>query len=415
MVKRNWFFLALAIACGAWLANQWVVSVTEEEPTVSIPPVEPETPRTPTLEQPVWNDPEGDYARFLVRGGAFHVLVDDLTGDGRKDLAFTSHSGNMIRVFRQVAPRRFEATDEQDITGFHPYDTIALPDTPNRYLIHAEGYGQLRVVAARPDGGLTLISGYPLTQPLGSVPFTWPDWGPLSLAVAPFSGFAMTLLRDFDPEKGEVKAALTIPAGQDPRPARLTDLQGDGVPDLVFPSFFDNKIWVIEYPGAERTPEARELAVFAEGWPRHVVPFDVNQNGKMDLLVPMSVWERIAVLLNDGQGNFTEDASIPYPGRIGIHTLAVGQDRGGRYLLAGGSHALVLYREREAAVGSFETILLPILNWPNRVELVDVDGDGWLDAVVANQGPLESQVIYGPLWEVFGKLAANPPDKVALD
>jgi hypothetical protein len=49
------------------------------------------------------------------------------------------------------------------------------------------------------------------------------------------------------------------------------------------------------------------------------------------------------------------------------------------------------------------------------VELADVDGDGWLDAVVANQGPLESQVIYGPLWDVFGKLAANPPDQVKLD
>ncbi len=414
MAMRERFLLVLMLGFGWLLANGSVVSAARAQVAPS-PQAKPETPRVPTVEQPVWNDPEGGYTRFLVRGGAFHVLVDDLTGDGRADLAFTSHSGNMIRVFRQVAPRRFEATGDQDIAGFHPNDTIALPGVPKRYVINAEGMGRLRVVVAQPDGSLTRIADYTQPQPLGSTPFAWPEWGRLSLAVAPYAGSAMTLLRDFDPEKGEARAALTLPAGQDPRPARLADLQGDGIPELVFPSFWDNKVWAIEYAGAEQTPKARKLAAFKEGWPRHVVPLDVNQDGKMDLLVPMSVQERIVVLLNDGQGHVTEGAPIIYPGRIGVHTLAVGQDRGGRYLLAGGSHALVLYRERKEQPGGFQNIMLPILNWPNRVELADVDGDGWLDAVVANQGPLESQVIYGPLWDVFGKLAANPPDQVKLD
>ena len=137
----------------------------------------------------------------------------------------------------------------------------------------------------------------------------------------------------------------------------------------------------------------------------------------IDLLAPMSVRESIAVLLNDGQGHFTEGSPIAYPGRVGIHTLAVGQDRGGRYLLAGGSGALVLYRESQETPGRFENILLPH-NWPSRlsrVELADVDGDGWLDALVANRSPLESEIIYGPLWDTFGKLPVNSPDKAQPD
>ena len=36
-----------------------------------------------------------------------------------------------------------------------------------------------------------------------------------------------------------------------------------------------------------------------------------------------------------------------------------------------------------------------------------MDGDGWVDAVVAIQGTEPSAVIYGPLWETFTKLAVG--------
>lgn len=371
----------------------------------------------PTEKEPVWNDSEGRYSRFLVRSGAFHALVDDLDGDGRLDLLFTSHGGNMIRVFRQTATRRFEATDEQEIAGFHPNDTIALPGTPKRYVINAEGRSQLRVVAAQPDGRLTLISDYSQPHPLGTTPFSWPGWGPLSLAVAPYTGSSLTLLRDFNPEKGETKEAIKIATEADPQPARLADLNGDGVPELVFPTFHGNKVWAIEHAGLEQAPGLRELASFKKGWPRQAVPFDLDQDGAMDLLVPMSVRPRIVGLLNDGKGQFTRRAPISYPGAIGVHTLAVGQDAGGRYLLAGGSRALVLYRERKEQTGDFENRVVerPDFTWPNRVELVDVDGDRWLDAVVADQGAAQSEIIYGPLWDIFGKLSVNPTTTVKPD
>jgi len=408
MTTQKQLLLALTMGLSWMLTDVRAVLAATEQTTT--PQAASRTPTAPTEEHPVWNHPQGHSTRFLVNEGAFHALVADLTGDGRADLAFTSHGGNMIRVFRQVAPRRFEATEEQNIAGFHPNDTIALPGVPQRYLINAEGKNQLRVVAAQSDGRLTLVSDYSQPHPLGSTPFAWPNWGRLSLAVVPYSGTELTLLRDFDPEKGQAKTAIAIPTDRDPRPVRIADLNGDGLPELIFPTFRNSKIWAIEYAGAEQTPRLRELASFKEGWPRQVIPFDLNQDGKIDLLAPMSTQEHIAVLLNDGQGHFTEGQAIPYPGRLGVHTLAVGQDRGGRYLLAGGSRALVLYRERKEKPGTFENKRLPMTDWPNRVELVDVDGDGWLDAVIANQGPLESQVIYGPLWDIFGKLSVNPPD-----
>lgn len=411
MTTRKRWLLALSMGLGWMLADVSTVSAGLDQAAAATTQAKSSTSGAPTGEQPVWSDPQGRYTRFLLTGGAFHVLADDLTGDGRIDLAFTSHGGNLIRVFRQVEPLRFEATEEQEIAGFHPNDTIALPGTPKRYLINGEGANRLRVVAAQPDGRMTLVSDYRQPQPLSSTPFTWPDWGRLSLAVVPYTGAALTLLRDFDPEKGEAKAVVTIPTDRDPRPVRLADLNGDGVPELVFSTLRSNKVWAVEYAGSEQTPRLRELASFKQGAPFQVAPLDLNRDGKMDLLAPMSVKEQIAVLLNDGQGHFTESDAIPYPGGLGVHTLAVGQDRGGRYLLAGGARALVLYRESLETPGRFQTMVRPNLNWPNLinyVELADVDGDGWLDAVVANRADLESQIIYGPLWEVFGQLSNSP-------
>lgn len=345
---------------------------------------------------------------FSTQGGAIHVLVDDITGDGRLDLAFTSHGNNEVQIYQQVAPRRFEASDPQSITGFHPNDTIVLPGLPKRYLINAEGEGKLKVVKAQPDGRFELIAERPQPAPRASTPFSWPGWD-LSLAVAPFSGKTLTLLRGFNPETGDAKGVYSLDIGNEPKHVRVADLNGDGIDDLVLTTLLTNEIWVIEYPGPDKDPVPHRLWSFDRGWPRHVLPFDVDQNGTVDLLAPMAVRQETVVLLNDGKGHFTEGKPIPYPGNVGIHVMATGQDRNGaRYLLAGGIYSLVLYREIKDTPGVFEHIKLSLARWPNWVELKDVDGDGWLDAVAAIQGAEEpSFVIYGPLWEAFTTLAAS--------
>ena len=64
--------------------------------------------------------------------------------------------------------------------------------------------------------------------------------------------------------------------------------------------------------------------------------------------------------------------------------------------------------------GIFENIQLPLAGGPNWVELKDMDGDGWVDAVTAIKGTEPSAVIYGPLWETFTKLAAKKRVRLKL-
>ena len=83
----------------------------------------------------------------LAPDGAIHVLADDVDGDGRTDLVFTSHGAGYVEVFFQRAPREFEAGPRlTDIAGYHPNDVVRLPGSPRRYLINAEGDSALRVI-----------------------------------------------------------------------------------------------------------------------------------------------------------------------------------------------------------------------------------------------------------------------------
>jgi hypothetical protein len=42
---------------------------------------------------------------------------------------------------------------------------------------------------------------------------------------------------------------------------------------------------------------------------------------------------------------------------------------------------------------------LPASGFSTDLQVIDVDGDGTLDAVVLNSAGTKSDVIYGPLWE----------------
>lgn len=359
-----------------------------------------EAPKTPSSSP-------ADVKTLLPTPGVIHVLVDDVTGDGQSDLVFTSHNNNQILLYRNNTLRRFETAKPYDIAGFHPNDTILLPGNPKRYLINAEGEGALKVVKAESEGGLSLVSERAQPAPRSSTPFFWPGWN-LSLAIAPYFGKTLTLLRGFNPENGEVQEVYSLAVGNEPKQVRLADLNADGIEELVLAARLTNEVWVIDYPGADKAPVPRRLWSFEKGWPRHVLPFDIDRNGTMDLLVPMAVEQEIAVLLNDGKGVFSEGKPIPYPGRSGIHMMTAGQDQDGtRYLLAGGVYTLVLYREAKDKPATFETVQLPLASWPNWLELKDIDGDGWLDAVAAMQSAVPSFIIYGPLWDNFSKLTAD--------
>ena len=197
---------------------------------------------------------------------ADYVLADDFDGDGRPDLAFTSHAASYTQVFYQHAPRHFEPGPQVKAVGFHPNALLRLPGQ-NRplYLMNAEGLNQLLVMAPTPSGGLAVVSSRPVAQPKSTTPFRWPGWG-LGLAVAPFSRSAVTLLKGFDPLTGWAEE-MVIPLSHtyvQVGDIAAADLDGDGVDELVFATDLTNDVWVIRCPKTGEPPH--RIAVALRSW-----------------------------------------------------------------------------------------------------------------------------------------------------
>jgi len=360
-------------------------------------------------------------------GAASDVLVDDADRDGNLDLAFTTHAGNQTQIFYQREPRRFEAGPTVRAVGYHPGNLTAIPgEDPPLYLMSAEGESGLLTLSPEPSGGLAVVAKASLPHPRFTRPFSWPNWG-LGIVAARYSPPAVILLKDYDPRAPKAKQLIGLPLRGIQLPVEsfaLGDLDGDGVDEIVFATPETGKVWTIRYPGRDGTPTIGSLWESPPlGAARHVATADLDRDGRTDLIVPDDTrksLEResaaINLLLNRGEQGF-ELMELAFPPRPavsgdlhGVRTLDSAVDRDGhRYIFAAGYSDFAIYRL--PLDGDLRNLEARVLRYAQReanfkVALADVDGDGWLDAVVGRGRPKDSGlVIFGPLWEELGRLA----------
>lgn len=365
---------------------------------------------------------------------ASDLLIDDFDDDGRPDIALVSHRANVLQIFYQESPRQFVGGRLVPEVGFHPGNLLRLPrEQPPRYLLSAEA--QRRLFAMTPDanGGLTVAAEMAFPYARYSLPFTWPDW-PNALAVATFSPASVVLLKELDPVAGtfDREGAVRLPLKETVNPLTsltVADLDGDQIDEILLATPATGKLWQIRYSVDGEAPAMEPLWEDPSLGPvRQLIAYDLNQDSHLDLVAPAEASmelngkvAEISLLMNQGDGRFQRSV-LPFraadDGIAGVRGVAADTDLDGYvYLLAAGYDQLELYRlPRQGPPERAESRQLPytIPDSASRLELQDLDGDGWLDAVIARriagQGGL---VIFGPLWDFFGQpdaaLPAPPP------
>lgn len=388
----------------------------------------PQAAHTPALNTDASSRAES-ITRIAFSDPAHGLLVDDIDGDGRLDLALTSHNMSYTQVFRQTEARRFTAGPRVDAVGFHPGNLMRLPSPENRrlYLMSAEGVNRLRVFESNSTGDLNMISETIVTAPRTASIFNWSNWG-MGVAAGPFASSEIYLINHYDPISGEYQGGARLPFSPGVAYAHniaVADLDQDGSDEILFTNSISNVVSLIRAPAPDATPSIEQLWQFKPGGRAEVViSADIDQDGDIDLLIPDSTDKRVLdrtdinVLINDGQAQF-QALTIEFPtrprsegGLPGLRAIDFKTKQDGHgYLLAVGYESLALIRIPSGWSGAqpdMHRVHFGRAQAVTAAVLRDIDQDGALDIVMTRaDGSNAALILYGPLWETLGPLASE--------
>ncbi|WP_439622718.1 FG-GAP-like repeat-containing protein [Gemmata sp.] len=290
----------------------------------------------------------------------FAVAAADVNGDGRLDLVVANVASNSVTVLLNTTPVGAAvptfAPQQAFPVGLGP-EAVLAPDVNGDgrpdLVVANNGEGTLSVLINTTAPGAAGVSYTPhRTFATGTHPasLAWADVngdGRGDVVAANMSSNTVSVLLNSTP-RGSTLPVLgpqrTFATGVNPAWVSAADVTGDGRPDLLVANRGSNTVSVLvntSAPGG--APGFAPHQVFATGSnPVAVSALDVNGDGKLDLVVPNYGSNNVSVLLN---------------------TTAAG---GGPSFAA----------QEPFAAGAN----------PVAVSILDVNGDGRRDVVVANRG-----------------------------
>jgi len=193
---------------------------------------------------------------------------------------------------------------------------------------------------------------------------------------------------------GTFGSALTQPAGSSPRSLIESDLNADGIPDLVVANFSSNDLWILLGNG---DGTFRRDATYATGnAPRAVLAARLTQSGHTDLAVANSASNSVSVFLGAGLGRFAD--GVQYPTGSGPVALASADFN------SDGIPDLFTVNAADNTVsllpgfggGTFQTaIAIPVGSRPVAVAQGDFNRDGLTDGVIANSNSNDFSILLG--------------------
>lgn len=192
---------------------------------------------------------------------------------------------------------------------------------------------------------------------------------------------------------GTFQPRVDYTVGQGVRGLALLDADGDGDMDIAACSFSNGHVAVLLNDGAG---QFGSLTTFDGGGSGEfgLASGDMNEDGIDDLIVGMRTSQRLAVHLGQGDGTFVESDNVNCGGSVWMIVMgdvngdghldastANGASASGSILLGDGQGNLTLDQVQ------------PMQGFSTATDLGDLDGDGDLDWVVSEFG--------GDVWELF--------------
>lgn len=211
---------------------------------------------------------------------------------------------------------------------------------------------------------------------------------------------------------GTFTAKPTVTAGNAPNAVLLLDLDGDGKKDLVAANSGGGvpagsvTVAMGNGDGTFKAPSSITLPVGSTG----MAAADFNGDGKVDLAIPHGAQGMVSILIGNGAGGFSAPASVNAGGAAANADDIVAADWNGDQKVdvavanSVSNNVTVLFGMGNGSFSMPPQTTATNGTGPNSLITVDLNGDGLLDLVTANQGGSNLSMMLG---QAAGKFAVG--------
>jgi hypothetical protein len=323
-----------------------------------------------------------------------NVAMGDLDGDGRADLAVVNNNSNTLSIFRNTG-----ATDSISLAARIDYTTGDAPF--NVTIDDLDGDGKKEVIVA--DYYDNTISVYKNVSSNGSIALAprvsyatgenpiYVTVGDLnadglpeivavnnnSYTVSVFKNTSVNGNLSFSP-------SVQFAAGNWPWACSISDLNGDAKPDIVVANYYGNSISVLRNTGTWNSISFATKVDYATGnYPSHVFTGDLDGDSKPDIIVPNSDSQTFSIFKNisDSSAIILAPKTDYAAGFIPLYVAMGNLDGDGKpdlCVVNFGSNTISVFKNT-SSIGTIS--LAPKVDYvtemsPRNVVIGDLNGDG---------------------------------------